>query len=171
QGGAGCVVLPRLEAIGSIAQVNDRWEISTIASASSLAAGPDCNQNAARFHPPSPLPTREVPMRNPSTTAVVSMLLCWLAVASAAAADPSGNWLTKDGEAKVAIARCTGTGAAPGTLCGAIVALKEPNDPATGRPKTDHNNPDSARRGQPMIGVQIVFDLKPSGTADKWNGQ
>jgi len=110
-------------------------------------------------------------MRNASTSAVVSMLFGLLAVASAAAADPSGNWLTKDGEAKVAIARCTGTGAAPGTLCGAIVALKEPNDPATGRPKTDHNNPDSARRGQPMIGVQIVFDLKPSGTADKWNGQ
>ena len=33
-----------------------------------------------------------------------------------------------------------------GALCGALVWLKEPNDPATGRPKTDKNNAEPASR-------------------------
>jgi uncharacterized protein (DUF2147 family) len=49
--------------------------------------------------------------------------------------------------------------------------LKEPNDPATGKPKTDNNNADAAKRTRPMIGVQIVIDLKPDATAGKWKGQ
>jgi uncharacterized protein (DUF2147 family) len=81
------------------------------------------------------------------------------------AADPTGTWSTEGGKATVRIASC-GT-----ELCGTIVALKEPNDPATGRPKTDVNNPDPNKRNRPMIGVVIVFGMKPSGTADKWNGQ
>ena len=97
-------------------------------------------------------------------TSVAAVALVVGAVASARAADPLGKWLTKDNNATVAIAHC---GEA---LCGTIVALKEPNDPATGKPKTDTENPDAAKRGRPMIGVQIVFDMKPSG-ADKWDGQ
>src|SRR5262249_31748974 len=80
------------------------------------------------------------------------------------AADPLGNWHTQSGEATVRIANCGAE------LCGTIVALKEPNDPATGRPKTDKNNPDAAKRSRPMIGVQIVLGMKPAG-ANKWNGQ
>jgi uncharacterized protein (DUF2147 family) len=87
------------------------------------------------------------------------------AVAPALAGDPSGKWLTKDNTATVTIGHCGDA------LCGTIVALKEPNDPATGKPKTDVNNPDAAKRSRPVIGVQIVFDMKPSGTADKWDGQ
>ena len=84
---------------------------------------------------------------------------------AAFAADPSGNWLTESGSATVRIANCGAE------LCGAIVALKEPNDSATGRPKTDKNNPDTAKRSRPLVGVQIVFGMKPSGTANKWSGQ
>ena len=103
-------------------------------------------------------------MRNALTSAAaIAALLC--AVAPAAAGDPAGKWLTKDGNATVNIARC---GEA---LCGTIVALKEPNDPKTGKPKVDSENPDAAKRGRPIIGVQIVFDLKPSSTPDKWDGQ
>ncbi len=91
-------------------------------------------------------------------------MLCLAAVTPASAADPRGNWLTENGKAKVAIVNC---GSA---LCGNIVALKEPNDLATGKPKTDSNNPDAAKRTRPMIGVQIVIDMKPD-TADKWKGQ
>jgi len=58
-----------------------------------------------------------------------------------------------------------------GALCGAIVSLTEPNDPATHKPKTDKNNADAGLRNRPMIGVQIVLGMKPSGTANKWNGQ
>jgi uncharacterized protein (DUF2147 family) len=86
------------------------------------------------------------------------------AVTPASAGDPRGAWTTDDGKAKVAIASCGGG------LCGNIVSLTEPNDPATGKPKTDRNNPDAARRDRPMVGVQIVIDMKPDST-DKWKGQ
>ncbi len=41
----------------------------------------------------------------------------------------------------------------------------------TGKPKTDTNNSDAAKRARPMIGVQIVIDMKPDTIADKWKGQ
>ena len=86
-------------------------------------------------------------------------------VAPALAGDPLGKWLTQSGNATVAIARCGDA------LCGTIVSLKDTNDPATGRPKADTNNPDAAKRSRPMIGVQIVFDMKPNGKPNVWDGQ
>jgi uncharacterized protein (DUF2147 family) len=79
------------------------------------------------------------------------------------AADPNGTWLTEGGAATVRLASCGAE------LCGTIIALKEPTDPATGRPKTDKNNPDATKRARPVVGIQIVFGMKPNG-ADKWNG-
>jgi uncharacterized protein (DUF2147 family) len=79
------------------------------------------------------------------------------------ATDPGGTWLTEGGTATVRLASCGAE------LCGTIIALKEPNDPATGRPKTDKNNPDASKRTRPVVGIQIVFGMKPNGT-DKWNG-
>ena len=97
-------------------------------------------------------------------SAIAAVMLGGL-LSTSLAADPSGTWLTEDGAATVRIASCGAE------LCGTIVALKEPNDPATGRPKTDKHNPDPAMRNRPVIGIQIVFGMKPSGTPDKWNGQ
>ena len=57
-----------------------------------------------------------------------------------------------------------------GALCGALVWLKEPNDPETGRPKTDKNNADASKQSRPLLGVQIVLGMKPSGTPDQWSG-
>jgi uncharacterized protein (DUF2147 family) len=96
--------------------------------------------------------------------AIATAILCLAAVTPASAGDPRGNWMTENGKAKVAIASC---GSA---LCGNIVALTEPNDPATGTPKTDKNNPDAAKRVRPMLGVQIVIGMKPD-SADKWKGE
>ena len=73
-----------------------------------------------------------------------------------------GTWLTQTGTSRVKIADCGGA------LCGTIVWLKEPNE--DGKPKTDKNNPDAARKTKPLIGTQIVLGMKPSG-ADKWVGQ
>jgi uncharacterized protein (DUF2147 family) len=84
--------------------------------------------------------------------------------APARAADPLGTWYTADKESQVKITNCGGA------LCGALVWLKEPNDPATGRPKTDKNNADTTKQGRPLIGVQIVLAMKPSGTPDQWSG-
>ena len=83
---------------------------------------------------------------------------------SALAAEPNGTWATEGGKSRVRIADCGGA------LCGTIVGLKEPNDPETGKPKTDKNNSDAAKRSRPLIGVQIVLGMKPAG-ADKWTGQ
>jgi uncharacterized protein (DUF2147 family) len=93
-----------------------------------------------------------------------STILCLAAATPAFAGDPRGTWLTDDGKARIAIASCGGG------LCGNIVALTEPNDPATGKPKTDSNNADASKRSRSMLGVQIVIDMKPD-TADKWKGQ
>ena len=82
----------------------------------------------------------------------------------ALAADPAGMWLTQSGNSRIRIADCGGA------LCGTIVWLKEPNDPDTGKPKTDKNNSDASKRSRPLIGVQIVLGMKPAG-ADKWSGQ
>src|ERR1051326_3305647 len=82
----------------------------------------------------------------------------------ALAADPTGTWLTQAGSSRVKIADCGGA------LCGTIVWLKEPNDPDTGKPKTDKNNSDASKRSRPLMGVQIVLGMKPAG-AGKWNGQ
>jgi uncharacterized protein (DUF2147 family) len=81
------------------------------------------------------------------------------------AADPNGNWLTSGGAATVHIARC---GSA---ICGTIIKLKEPNDPATGKAKVDKNNADAGKRNRPVIGIQIVLGMKPNGTANQWSGQ
>jgi len=102
-----------------------------------------------------------------STAAVVvsAIGLASAAIAPARAADPFGNWLTGDKKGKVHIANCGGS------LCGTLVWLQEPNDPATNKPKTDTHNADAAKRTRPLIGIPVVLGMKPSSTADKWEGQ
>ena len=92
-----------------------------------------------------------------------TFLIALATTGSALAADATGTWLTEGGRSRIKIADCGGA------LCGAIVWLKEPND-ETGKPKTDKNNPDAARKTKPLIGVNIVLGMKPSG-ANKWAGQ
>jgi uncharacterized protein (DUF2147 family) len=79
-------------------------------------------------------------------------------------ADPIGTWLTEGGKSRIRIADCGGA------LCGTIVWLREPNDPETGKPKTDKNNADAGKRSRPLIGVPIVLSMKPNGPS-KWSGQ
>jgi uncharacterized protein (DUF2147 family) len=97
-------------------------------------------------------------------TLAAAALLAFTCAEGALAADPAGTWLTQTGGSRIRVADCGGA------LCGTIIWLKEPNDPDTGKPKTDKNNSDAAKRSRPLLGVQIVLGMKPSGT-DKWNGQ
>ena len=99
-----------------------------------------------------------------------SLLLAALAVSAAAsasgrafAADPTGIWLSQDGDVKMKVARC---GEA---VCSTIFWLKEPND-KNGKPKTDQNNPDTSKHSRPIIGSPIILPMKADG-ADKWSGQ
>jgi len=79
------------------------------------------------------------------------------------AADAVGTWYTADKESQVKIVNCGGA------LCGTLVWLKQPIDPATGRPKTDKNNADASKQGRPLLGVPIVLGMKPSGP-NVWSG-
>ena len=83
---------------------------------------------------------------------------------TAGAADAFGTWLTSDKEGQVRIVNCGGA------LCGNLVWLKEPNDPATGRPKTDKHNADASKQSRPLLGVPVVLAMKPSGPG-QWSGQ
>ena len=95
---------------------------------------------------------------------LAAAVFLFAACGGALAAEPTGTWLTQGGNSRIKIADCGGA------LCGTIVWLKEPNDPETGKPKTDKNNSDASKRSRPLMGVQIVLGMKPNG-ADKWAGQ
>jgi uncharacterized protein (DUF2147 family) len=81
------------------------------------------------------------------------------------AADPRGNWLTEDREARIRIARCGG-----GALCGTITALRETRDPVTGLPKTDERNRDPRLRQRSLIGVRIIIGMRPNERSGEWAG-
>jgi len=85
-------------------------------------------------------------------------------IEGAAAADAFGTWLTGDKEGQVRIVNCGGA------LCGNLVWLKAPNDPATGRPKTDKHNADASKQSRPLLGVPVVLAMKPSGPG-QWSGE
>src|SRR5512139_766249 len=86
-------------------------------------------------------------------------------IAAAQAAMPvTGTWLSADGGTKVKVSDCGGK------LCGKVVWLNEPIDRSTGKPKTDKHNADAAKRARPLLGVQVVQGMKPSGD-NKWSGQ
>jgi uncharacterized protein (DUF2147 family) len=94
---------------------------------------------------------------------VAAIAVAVLGLCGPAGADPIGTWLTEGGKSRVKIVDCGGA------LCGTIIWLKEPNDPETGKPKTDKNNDDAGQRSRPIIGVPIVISMKPNGP-NKWAG-
>jgi uncharacterized protein (DUF2147 family) len=78
--------------------------------------------------------------------------------------DAAGVWLTQAGDAKVKVSKCSGG------ICGVIVWLKEPIDPATGKPAIDDKNPNPALARRPMIGLPLFTGMRPAGQG-KWSGQ
>jgi uncharacterized protein (DUF2147 family) len=78
-------------------------------------------------------------------------------------AEPGGIWLTQAGDAKVKVSRCSGG------ICGVIVWLREPIDPATGKPAVDDKNPNPAPARRPMIGLPLFMGMRPSGP-NRWSG-
>ena len=77
--------------------------------------------------------------------------------------EPTGIWLTQAGDARVRVSKCGGG------ICGVIVWLKEPIDPATGRPQVDDKNPNPALARRPMIGLPLFSGMRPSDP-NKWSG-
>jgi uncharacterized protein (DUF2147 family) len=81
-----------------------------------------------------------------------------------AGGEPSGIWLTQAGDAKVRVGKC-GAG-----ICGVIVWLRTPIDPATAKPAVDDKNPNPALARRPMIGLPLFSGMQPSGP-NRWSGQ
>jgi uncharacterized protein (DUF2147 family) len=77
--------------------------------------------------------------------------------------DPTGIWLTQAGDAKIRISRCSTT------LCGTIVWLKAPVNPATGKPQIDDKNANPALTKRPIIGINIFKAMKAVAN-NKWSG-
>jgi uncharacterized protein (DUF2147 family) len=86
------------------------------------------------------------------------------ALAQTPAVGLEGAWLTEDASAKISFERCATT------LCGRLVWLRAPNDPETGQPIRDKNNPDATKRTRPLLGIEIFSQLQPIGSV-KWRAQ
>jgi uncharacterized protein (DUF2147 family) len=75
----------------------------------------------------------------------------------------AGLWLTEKGDARIQVSPCGNA------LCGKVMWLRDPIDPATGRPQTDSKNPNASLAARPMIGVQLFLGMKPAGPG-RWAG-
>ncbi|HEV7349990.1 DUF2147 domain-containing protein [Telluribacter sp.] len=97
-----------------------------------------------------------------SSLALFTVLFCALTMLSSfrpavEADDILGTWLTGSKKGHVQIYQ------QGNKYYGKIVWLKEPNDPATGAPKLDKNNPESGKQKQPLIGLVNLRDFTYAG--------
>jgi len=97
---------------------------------------------------------------------VVAILAALLVppVKAQAGLEPSGTWLTQAGDAKVRVSKCGGG------ICGVVIWLKAPIDPATGKRQVDDKNPNPALAKRPMIGLPLFSGMRAAGP-NKWSGQ
>src|ERR1700712_3136820 len=102
--------------------------------------------------------------RHVFTTAILAALLAAPSARAQSAGDPTGAWTTQAGDARVRVSKCGGG------ICGVIVGLKQPIDPATGKPQVDDKNPNPALAKRPMIGLPLFSGMQPSGPG-KWSGR
>jgi uncharacterized protein (DUF2147 family) len=96
--------------------------------------------------------------------AIVTTLFATLPAKAQDGLEPSGVWLTQAGDAKVRVSRC-GAG-----ICGVVISLRDPIDPATGKPQVDDKNPNPALKKRPIIGLPLFSGMHPSGP-NRWSGQ
>jgi hypothetical protein len=96
--------------------------------------------------------------RNVIRTIAYSGVLLATGVASALAAEPTGDWKVADGVANIRVAQCNGS------MWGAVVWEKVPG----GR---DKNNPDVSKQNRPTLGMPILIDMKKKPGVDQWEGQ
>jgi uncharacterized protein (DUF2147 family) len=99
--------------------------------------------------------------------AVGALVLASLVAGSSAgfAQDATGTWLNEDKDGIVQITPCGGG------LCGKVIWIRDAIDKATGRPPVDGKNADPALRTRPIMGLQVLSDLKPSSTPNRWEGR
>ena len=96
--------------------------------------------------------------------AALATSLATASVRAQGAPDPSGVWQTQAGDARIKVSKCGGG------ICGVIVSLRQPIDPATGRPQADNKNPNPALATRPIIGLPLFTGMRPLAAA-KWSGR
>jgi uncharacterized protein (DUF2147 family) len=98
---------------------------------------------------------------------VIAILMALLGAAPAkaqAGGEVSGIWLTQAGDAKVRVSKCGGG------ICGVVVWLKDPINPATGKPQADDKNHNPSLATRPMIGLPL-FSAMAASAPNRWSGQ
>lgn len=102
--------------------------------------------------------------RLPSRAALVLITFVLSSASRAEASTPVGRWYAEGGAAQVEIAPCGDA------LCGTIVWLRSPFD-ENGCELTDRENPDEALRGRPIVGLEVLQDLRGNDPAgERWQG-
>src|SRR5689334_598498 len=91
-------------------------------------------------------------------TVAYSGIFLTISIASALAADPTGDWRVADGVADIRIGECNGD------MWGVVVWEKMPG----GR---DTHNPDVSKQSRPTLGMPILLDMKKKPGTDQWEGQ
>ena len=91
-------------------------------------------------------------------TVAFSAVFLATGIASALAADPTGDWRVADGVANIRVAECNGN------MWGAVAWEKTPG----GR---DKNNPDVSKQSRPTLGMPILIAMKKKPAVDQWEGQ
>ncbi len=94
---------------------------------------------------------------------LIMVVACQLAFAQSSEADRLlGIWEPSNGKARVKVDKIGNK------YYGRIVWLREPNDPDTGAPKVDRNNPDESLRQTPLRGYRMLKDFVYKGD-DEWS--
>lgn len=96
--------------------------------------------------------------RNIMRSVAFSAAFLTIGLASALAADPTGDWRVADGVANIRVAECNGS------MWGAVAWEKTPG----GR---DKNNPDVSKQNRLTLAMPILIDMKKKPAVDAWEGQ
>jgi uncharacterized protein (DUF2147 family) len=102
-----------------------------------------------------------------TTLLFIALLLLPCSAALAQAPPDAGDrligvWEPSHGKARVKIEKIGAK------YYGKIVWLREPNDPNTGQPKVDKNNPDESLRTVPLRGYRLLKDFTYGGN-EEWS--
>src|SRR6476620_2360378 len=93
---------------------------------------------------------------------LVALVLGVARIAAAQTMSPLGIWTNSEKKATFEIYKCGDF------LCGKIVSLTASNDPVTGKPKTDTQNPDPKLKSRPLLGLVFMQGFKYDDE-NKWD--
>jgi uncharacterized protein (DUF2147 family) len=91
-----------------------------------------------------------------------TFLLAATVGAAAQTADPVGEWLVKEGTARIKVVSCPQATGQPAVLWGVIWAETTPG--------VDDKNPDPSMKNRPMLGMPILINMKQT-QPNRWDGK